>query len=66
MELRRIMKPVALAPMVCGLALAFGQAHADESSDDALLGAGGVLAVSVISEAELGASRGGDTTFCLK
>ena len=63
MELRRIMKPVALAPMVCGLALTFGHAQADEPSDDALAGSSEVLAVSIISESELGASRGGDTSI---
>lgn len=63
MELRRIMKPVALAPVVCGLALAFGEARADELSDDALAGSSElVLAVSVVSDAELGASRGADVS----
>ena len=60
MTLRRISKPVVLAPTVVGLALAFGPARADDLDDDALAGSDMVMAVSVISEGELGAHRGAD------
>ena len=62
-NLQRASKSAALAPAVLGLAVAFGAAQADELSDDALAVSDMLLAVSVISEDELGAHRGADSNI---
>ena len=60
MNLCRASRPAVLAPTVFGLALIVGAAHADELNDDALAGSD---IVSLISEDELGAHRGADSSI---
>ena len=63
MNLRRASKPTVLTATVVGVAFAFGAAHGDELDQDALAGSDVLLAVSVISEDELGIHRGADSNI---